>query len=162
VPAGWTDDSIASIVYYDSLAFQLIDETTGTYEYDNSSFFPLENKGFDLTDLDQHDGRSYSFTMEMHSKFVYRGHERFTFNGDDDVWVFINDKLAIDMGGIHSAKERSIYLDTIATSFGLQIGHEYWFDFFFAERHKVLSECRITTNMGIFNAIAAQRSWRRE
>ncbi len=34
-----------------------------------------------------------------------------TFSGDDDVWVFVNGKLAVDLGGVHGEINGSIELD---------------------------------------------------
>jgi len=42
-----------------------------------------------------------------------KGLEVFTFTGDDDLWVFIDDTLAIDLGGVHGAMTQSVGLDTL-------------------------------------------------
>lgn len=90
---------------------------------------------------------NYAFTMEMAQKFKMEPGLTFDFRGDDDVWVFINNQLAMDLGGIHSAKDGSIVLDNIKSSHGLENGKEYNFHMFYAERHSDESNIVITTNI---------------
>ena len=54
---------------------------------------------------------NYHFTFEIHAEFTYEGGEVFTFTGDDDLFTFINDKLAIDLGGVHGPQSDTIDLD---------------------------------------------------
>lgn len=84
-----------------------------------------------------------NFCMESHAKFIYTKGQTFSFRGDDDVWVFINDKLVIDLGGIHEAKADSVKLDTL----GLTENKEYTWDFFYCERQPCGSSLRIKTSI---------------
>ncbi len=116
---------------------------SGVSSFQSTSFFPLDGKGWDVVT----NGHNYFFTTEIHTRFKYQGGESFKFTGDDDVWVFINGKLAIDLGGVHTARDASIDIDARATELGLVKGNVYDFDMFQAERHTYDSNFRADTNL---------------
>lgn len=113
-------------------------DNDGVYTYSNSSFFPIDGQLFG-----NYGSHNYHFTYELHTDFTYQAGQKFTFTGDDDLWVFINGQLVIDLGGIHGAETASVLLDSL----GLTSGSNYTFDLFFAERHTVASNFRIDTSI---------------
>ncbi|MDC0712427.1 DUF4215 domain-containing protein [Stigmatella sp. ncwal1] len=130
---------------------QLSQAAAGQYVFDDPTFFPLDNAGWvaaglEPTRLDNDSPRmprNFSFTSETRHWFQYRGNEVLTFRGDDDVWVFINGRLALDLGGIHGAETGSITLSSVANNLGLRVGGVYPLAVFQAERHTVGSSYRL-------------------
>ena len=124
----------------------------GTYLFDSQSFFPLDNLGWvaagqEPTRLGGDSvPHNFSFTSEMRAWFQFKGTEVLTFRGDDDVWVFINDRLALDLGGVHSPESGTVSLAVATTAERLNLirGGIYEVALFQAERHSTGSSYRLS------------------
>lgn len=86
---------------------------------------------------------NFHFCMEMHADFKYRQGQVFRFSGDDDVWVYIDNKLAIDLGGTHGPVADSVMVDDL----GLTAGSKYAFDLYYCERKTQGSNLLIQTSI---------------
>ncbi|WP_296951218.1 fibro-slime domain-containing protein [uncultured Massilia sp.] len=130
-----------------SMAYSItLNQTSAnTYQYSSNAFFPVD--GLLLNQTAQ--GHNFGFTTELHSQFVFDSSKKdtFSFSGDDDVWVFINGQLAIDLGGVHTVETGKVDLNTFAAQYGLLDGRAYTLDIFQAERHTTQSNFTITTSL---------------
>ncbi|WP_437524746.1 fibro-slime domain-containing protein [Sorangium sp. So ce726] len=127
--------------------FNVTADAQGNIVYQNNAFFPIDERGWGNEGYPH----NYHFTTELHMSFHYNGGEVFTFSGDDDLWVFINDKLAIDLGGLHEVETDSIDLDARAADLGLEIGNEYSLALFHAERRATDSNFSLQTTLKFTN-----------
>jgi fibro-slime domain-containing protein len=129
------------------LPLPIVEGSPGTFTFDDQDFFPLDGKGWPNSEVL---GHNFLFTTEIAATFKYRGGERFEFNGDDDVFVFVNDRLALDLGGVHVAQSAFIDFDAQAAELGIVIGGVYSLAVFHAERHTDQSHFRMVTSIDCF------------
>jgi fibro-slime domain-containing protein len=125
---------------------------SGVYVYDNSGFFPLgPSEGFGVSPVNNNpEGKNYLFTTEIHLNFTYEAQQVFNFRGDDDLWIFVNNRLALDLGSLHAPAEGTIDFDALAGALDISPGGVYAMDIFHAERHTTGSNFRIETNISCF------------
>ncbi|MBN1756783.1 MAG: fibro-slime domain-containing protein [Chitinispirillaceae bacterium] len=148
----WFEPYVFNNGYTNQQCYNLTLKTNGEglFEYDTNAFFPLS----DFLYLDPEetienpfhgDWANCSFSMELSAEFEYVPGQTFYFRGDDDVWVFIDSQLVVDIGGIHDPIEGAVDLDTL----GLTPGETYGFKLFYAERFCGGSNFRMVTSIDL-------------
>jgi len=118
----------------------------------SGGFFPINGLGYGNWTAT----KNYAFTSEVRYPFTFRGGEVLNFTGDDDVFVYVNSKLIVDLGGVHPAISKSVTLSTTTAldpasggSVALVSGHTYEIAVFQTERNTVGSNYKLT--LGGFN-----------
>jgi len=147
----YRDDPSVNYTFDKELVLTETPPGSGIYVYDDSSFFPLDvSEGWGESSQAAGVQRNFHFTTELHLQFTYLAGQKFTFRGDDDLWIFVNGWLALDLGGMHRPSEGTIDFDAQAAELGITRNAAYSMDIFHAERHTAESNFRIETNISCF------------
>ncbi|MFW5959823.1 MAG: fibro-slime domain-containing protein [Chitinivibrionales bacterium] len=151
----FSDNSTNEICY----DLKLTKTPSGYWEYNSDwegGFFPIDdfdNPNNEMPEFEDEEDipHNFHFTMEINASFQYKEGtgQTFAFSGDDDVWVFINNQLVIDLGGVHEALEDSVNLDEISGEVGLENDSIYDFSIFYCERRTVNSNFRVKSTINL-------------
>lgn len=123
----------------------------GIYRFEDNSFFPFDNESSGNTGntgrnykkhhsfFDEGQDHNYQFTYEARFMFAYQAGQTLAINGSDDIWVFINNQLVIDLGGVHTPTGAKVALQDLAATLGLVDGEIYPLALFLAGRQTLNS-----------------------
>lgn len=155
---GKYDTEKKTMDYYFDSSKKINYNDNGTLENADSDekspgFFPLDHLTDELhsDQKEQPQKHNYHFGMKVDGDFIYKKDAKqfFEFSGDDDVYVFINGELAIDLGGAHKERPQSLNIEQYAIDHGIKNGEKCHFQMFYLERHTIDSNCKIQTNLNI-------------
>lgn len=160
--AGYVYDSAYATTYDKENGYIYNTDVAGSIITNKSNvegrFWPIDNEGYESSSLCGNttdliggaDGKNGNFTLVGSAQFTYKENDYFYFSGDDDVYLFINGKLAMDLGGAHGVCYKEINLsDLDADTYGLVAGEVATFTFFYMERCSDNSNFSMRTNIDL-------------
>lgn len=160
----WYRDTENSIRVPIQLKFNKVDDVLlngkliPKYRYENNYFWPIDNDGwksksgesYELAVGNDHKQHNFHFTLEMSLEAIFIPGTSFKFRGDDDLWVFINGIIAMDLGGLHASIDGEIKMsnsESFMKKYNLTVGQPFNFRLFFAERCTTASRFIVETTI---------------
>ena len=119
----------------------LTTNSQGDFQYDTDDFHPIDDALYG----NEGDPHNYFFTFTIDAMFQYDAcaDQYFSFEGDDDVWIFVDHQLVMHIGGINPATTQHLQMDRL----GLKDGEFYSFQIFHAQRQTLSSRFKLKTSV---------------
>lgn len=113
----------------------------GIYSYSTSDFTPIDGELYG----NQSASHNRGFTCSIDAVSGYRkcAGQFIEYAGSGDAWLFINGKLAMDLGGTHAGGKQVVLLDRLS----LTDGSEVRVNFYYAQRTSSNATFGLRTNM---------------
>jgi fibro-slime domain-containing protein len=103
----WFNDTSSSVFSF--TANDANDPTGQLFTYSNNAFYPIDGQ----LGGNQGDAHNRFFTYEIHTYVPYNPGQVLSFTSSDDMWVFIDNMLVVDMGGIHTPTTKTLNMDEV-------------------------------------------------
>ena len=136
-------------------AFEYDSQKSGTPDtylgMDRLLFLPIDDGSPYATAFgNQNDRHNYGFTAEVHATFTLEAPGGvIQVRSDDDLYLFLDGQLVIDLGGKHVPLNAELDLDAQ----GVSVGVEHRLDLFYADRGGANADLMLRTNFALSSRI---------